>query len=394
MIKTDKMQIDFNNTERAFKNKTTADLKSAEWLFSLLNHPILGPLGKTFLKMALKLHLPVKPIIKATLYKHFVGGETLESSLPTVEKLAKQNVMSILDYAREGDDSEEEMENTFRELKRNIEFAAKHEHVAFSVFKMTGLASATILEKVSKNEKLNAEEEQAWQRIQERVENLCSTAHQLNVPLMIDAEDSWYQEAIDVLVRKMMQKYNKEQAIVINTYQMYRHDRLAYLKSDFKKAQEGGYHFGAKLVRGAYMEKERERALEKGYPSPINKTKEDTDRDYNAAVNFCMDHLDSTMLVVASHNDKSNQLAAERFLSMPYKKDYHYMWFSQLLGMCDHISNTLAVEGFNVAKYVPYGPVSTVTPYLIRRADENSSVAGQAKHEIKLLKKELKRRGK
>lgn len=391
---TAKSGIDFTNTERAFANRSTKDLKQAEWMFKMLNTPIISPIGKNLLKLAVKLHLPVKTIIKATLYRHFVGGENLQDCLPTVKRLAEHNVKSILDYSEEGRETEQDMEKAFRELLRNIEFASEHEYIPISVFKVTAIAPSSLLEKVSNGDELNENELTGWNKVIQRVDKLCNTAFFKNVPLMFDAEETWIQKAIDDLAIMMMSKYNKERIIVINTFQMYRKDRLDYLKRNFEEANMLGYKIGAKLVRGAYMEKERARAAEKGYPSPIQDTKEDTDRDYNEAVGICMDHLENIFLVVATHNEKSCTLAAEKMLTLPFKKNYEHLWFSQLLGMCDHISNTLAGEGFNVAKYVPYGPVASVTPYLIRRADENSSVAGQAKAELKLLKNEINRRKK
>lgn len=391
---TAEYDINFTDTARAFASRTTKDLKQAQWMFKMLNTPVISPIGKELLKLGIKLHLPVRPIIKATLYKHFVGGENLEDCLPTVKRLGEQNVKSILDYSEEGRESEEDMEKAFRELLRNIEFAATHENIPISVFKVTAIAPSDLLEKVSSGKELSADDIQNWNKVVQRVDKLCNTAFFKNVPLMIDAEESWIQKAIDDLAILMMSKYNKEKVTVINTYQMYRKDRLNFLKQCCEAANIAGYKLGAKLVRGAYMEKERARAAEKGYPSPIQDTKENTDRDYNEAVNSCMDYLENTFLVVATHNENSCRMAAERMLSLPFKKNFHHLWFSQLLGMCDHISNTLAGEGFNVAKYVPYGPVASVTPYLIRRADENSSVAGQAKVELALLKKEIKRRQK
>jgi proline dehydrogenase len=387
-----KIAIDFTDTEKAFANRSNSDLKQAELMFKLLNTPVISPIGKSLLKMSVKLHLPVKSLIKATLYKHFVGGENLEDCIPTVKRLASHRVKSILDFSEEGKESEAELDNTYKELLRNIVFGSTHENIPVTVFKMTGIAPADILEKVTSGRKLEADDQKRWERVEQRVESLCNEASKKNIPIMIDAEDSWMQGAIDQLALKMMAKYNKEKVMVINTYQLYRKDRLQFLMSNYRDAEASGYKIGAKLVRGAYMEKERARALEMGYASPIHETKKETDKDYNEAVNFCMDHLENIFLMVASHNENSCRKAAEKMLTLSYPKNYWNLWFSQLLGMCDHISNILAAEGYNVAKYVPYGPVESVTPYLIRRADENSSVAGQARIELSLLKKELARR--
>ena len=387
-------EIDFNNTSEAFKHKSTAELKEAAFMFEMLNHPILGKPGKSLLKFAINVGLPVKPVIKATLYKHFVGGETLEDCLPTVAKLAKSNVKSILDYSEEGLHNEAGFEKDFQELLRNIKFSGEHSNIPFAVFKTTAIASESILEKVSRGAELTAAEQEEWKKVYYRFDKLCNTAFFAKVPVMVDAEDSWIQKAIDDLTLEMMERYNKERVIVLNTYQMYKKSSLNYLVENIQYARENGFKIGAKLVRGAYMEKERKRAEEKGYPSPIQDTKEDTDRDYNEAVKLCIKNLDNMMVIVATHNEESSKLAADLIHETVYKNDHPTLWFSQLLGMCDHISFTLSAKGYNVAKYVPYGPVKAVTPYLIRRAEENSSVAGQAKKEIALIKNELAERRK
>ncbi|MGZ5282581.1 MAG: proline dehydrogenase family protein [Bacteroidia bacterium] len=384
--------IDFKNTSEAFKHKSTAELKEASFLFEMLNHPILGKPGKILLKFAVNFGLPVKPIIKATLYKHFVGGETLEDCLPTVAKLAKSNVKSILDYSEEGLHNEAGFEKAFQELLRNIKFSGEHEAIPFAVFKTTAIASESILEKVSSGKELNETEQAEWKKVCYRFDKLCNAAYFSKVPVMVDAEDSWIQKAIDDLTLEMMEKYNKDKVYVLNTYQLYKKDSLNYLKENLKYAQENNFKIGAKLVRGAYMEKERKRAEEKGYASPIQDTKADTDRDYDEAVRLCINHLDRMMLIVATHNEESSKLAANLIHHTVYRNDQPTLWFSQLLGMCDHITFTLSAHGYNVAKYVPYGPVNAVTPYLIRRAEENSSMEGQAKKEIALIKAELAQR--
>jgi proline dehydrogenase len=387
-----KLTINFDDTEKAFRHKSIRELKEAAWMFKMLNHRLLGELGKRLLKFSVKIGLPVKPFIKATLYKHFVGGETLEDCLPLVEKLAKSQVLSILDYSEEAKEHEEEIEAAFQELLRNVKFAGEHDHIPLTVFKPTAICSSDLLEKVSSGKELTLGEADYWKIVRYRFDQLCNTAFFSKVPIMIDAEESWIQLAIDDLALEMMRKYNKDRVTVINTFQMYRKDRLAYLMAVLNTATEENFRVGAKLVRGAYMEKERARAKEMGYQSPIQNTKADTDRDYNEAVTLCMKHLDKVFLVVATHNEYSSCLAAELIQETAYKNDHPYLWFSQLLGMCDHVSFTLAAHGFNVAKYVPYGPVKAVTPYLIRRADENSSVAGQAVKEMGLLHKEIRRR--
>jgi proline dehydrogenase len=386
--------INFDNTEEAFKNRSTQELKETEFLFKMLNHKVLGGIGKPLLKFAVKVGLPVKGIIKATLYKHFVGGETLEECLPLVEILEKNNVKAILDYSEEGKAEEKEIEHAFLSLLENIHFAGSHKKIPLTVFKPTAIGAHHLLERVSSGATLNSKEADAYKNFERRFEQLCEAAYSENIPIMIDAEEFSTQKAMDDMANRMMEKFNKERVTVINTFQMYRHDRLQYIKECHEMAKQNGYLFGAKLVRGAYMEKERARAIEKGYPSPINNTKEETDKAYNDAVRYCMSYIDEIFLFIGTHNEDSCRLGAELLDQSGKAKDFHHVWFSQLLGMCDHISFTLGHLGYNVAKYVPYGPVKTVTPYLIRRADENSSVAGQARKEMALLDKEIKRRKK
>jgi proline dehydrogenase len=386
------MAINFDNTEEAFKYRTTSELKQVNLLFKLLNHKIIGTVGKAFLKFAVNAGLPVKGLIKATLYKHFVGGETLEDCLPLVEKLEKNNVKAILDYSEEGKSDEKDIEHAFLALMENVKFAGAHPKIPLTVFKPTAIGAHAIFGKVSAGEKLKPVEDEAWKRIKARFDKLCETAYSLKIPIRIDAEEYSTQQAMDDLAHEAMEKYNKERVTVINTFQMYRNDRLDYLKKSHAVSRQKGYFYGAKLVRGAYMEKERKWAIEKGYPSPIHKTKAETDHAYNEAVRFCMEHIEDTFLFVGTHNEDSCRVAADLMEKAGLPNNHHHVWFSQLLGMCDHISFTLGHLGYNVAKYVPYGPVKTVTPYLIRRADENSSVAGQAKKEMALLQQELRRR--
>ncbi|MDQ3072830.1 MAG: proline dehydrogenase family protein [Bacteroidota bacterium] len=381
----------FSNTSKAYPHKSVSELKQTVWMFKMLNSTI-GKIGKSFLKWAINWHLPIRPIIKATLYKHFVGGEALEDSLIAVEKLNEFGVRSLLDYSEEAQDNENGFGNAFRELERNIIFASKHPALPFSAFKITAIGHSGILEKKSKGDELTGLEEEGWAKIQSRVARLCQAAADNGVYLLIDAEESWIQPAIDELANDMMAKHNRQRVSIINTYQLYRKDRLDALKSDFNRAVNEGYLFGAKPVRGAYQVKEHKRADEKGYRSPIQDSKAETDQDYNEAVSFCIKNLEKTLLVVATHNEESTRLAADLALSGAYPKNHNHLWFSQLYGMCDHLSFNLAGEGYNVVKYVPYGPVHSVTPYLIRRAEENSSVEGQAMKEINLLKKEIARR--
>ena len=394
MSLTEAAPLDFTDTKLAYQYKSTSEIRQAEWMFRLLNMPVSGPLGKSALKLAIKFGLPVKGAIKATLYKQFVGGETLEGCLPIAKKLAKFNVLSILDYSEEGKEAEADLEHAFNELLENIKFSSTHSNVAFSVFKPTAFISTSLLAKVSKGETLSDLEKAAWNKGFERFETLCRTAFEGRFPVMIDAEESWIQEAIDSITYQMMEKFNRTEVHVLNTFQLYRKDRLDSLKKQYEIAVSKGYKLGAKLVRGAYMEKERAHATAGSYPSPINDSKAETDAHYNEAVEFCITHLDNIMLFVGTHNESSCKLAAALMEKKALPHNHSGVWFSQLYGMSDNISFNLAAHGYNVAKYVPYGPVKSVTPYLIRRADENSSVAGQAKREIAMLKEEIIRRNK
>jgi proline dehydrogenase len=382
----------FDNTEIAFKSKSNNDLKRSYLLFKTLSHNSLVKTGGVLTQLSLRVRIPINWIVKPTIYKQFVGGETLEECTPVVDMLAKHNVKAILDYSVEGKESPEDIEAAMKETIRSIKNAAVHDNIPFAVFKPTAFTTSTVLEKVSAGAELTEEEEKEAENFRQRINTLCKTAHENNVPILIDAEDSWYQNFIDEVVNAMMAKYNKERAIVFNTFQMYRHDRLAFLKKSYEMALEGNYFLGAKFVRGAYMEKERERAEKMGYPSPIQPDKESTDRDYNAALKFCIDHIENLSVFNGTHNEYSSAYLAELMEEKKLAKDDPRVWFSQLYGMSDHISFNLGHMGYNVAKYLPYGPVKHVIPYLIRRAEENTSVKGQTGRELSLIMKEMKRR--
>ena len=387
--------VDFNNTEIAFKIKTDRELLRAYYLFRMIGSPLLTKIGNSIAYTALRLHLPVAWFVKPTVYAHFVGGETIEDCLPVVEKLALFGVKSILDYSVEGGENEEDFEKALKETLKTIDNAAKNDNVPFAVFKPTAFGPSKVLEKASIDEtKLNETEKQDLAGFRKRVGILCKTAYENNVPVLIDAEHSWYQNIIDKVVRENQEIYNKEKPIVYNTYQMYRKDRLDYLKADYEVARSGGYYLGAKFVRGAYMEIERERAERMGYPSPIHETKEATDRDFNAALKFCVERLDRISIFNGTHNEYSSRYLTELMDEHGIAKNDERCYFSQLYGMSDHISFNLAHAGYNVAKYVPFGPVRAVLPYLIRRAQENTSIAGQTSRELRLITAELNRRKK
>jgi len=384
--------LSFENTETAFRYKTNSDLWRAHMLFTAIANPGMVKVGKSLTYFALNMHLPIAWAIKPTLYKHFVGGETLDECEKTVKLLSKYKVKSILDYSVEGGKDRESIQRTLDETLRSVIHAAKHQDIPFSVFKPSALASQQVLTLATENVAIDSETAEAIRFFTDSVEKLCKTAWENDIPIMIDAEDSWYQPFVDQVVTVMMEKYNRQKAIVYNTLQMYRTDRLDFLKQALRKAEEGNYYLGMKFVRGAYMEKERLRAAEKGYPSPIQPDKEATDRNYDAGIAFSVAHLDRISVFNGSHNEKSNRLLTEMMEKQGLARDEKKIWFSQLYGMSDHISFNLADEGYNVTKYIPYGPVRNILPYLIRRAEENTAIAGQTGRELGLLEKERNRR--
>lgn len=384
--------ISFDNTEVAFSGKTNKDLERSYWLFKLVSNNTFVNIGRSLTSFAIQTHLPIKGMIKATIFKQFCGGETIEECEKTVRELGRFNIGTILDYSVEGKESEADFDSCMKETIATVNRAANDKNIPFCVFKVTGLARFDLLEKVSSREKLTLEEEKEWEKVMSRVDTICKTAHTLKVPVFIDAEESWIQQAIDDLAEWMMSRYNKERALIYNTYQLYRKDRLEFLMKSYTHAHKEKYFLGAKLVRGAYMEKERKRAEEKGYPSPIQDSKEDADRDYNAALKFCIAHIDRIAICAGSHNEKSSLYLIDLMKEKNIANNHPHVYFSQLLGMSDHISYNLAKNGYNVVKYVPYGPVREVLPYLIRRAQENTSVKGQTGRELSLIIKEKQRR--
>ncbi|MDX1349439.1 MAG: proline dehydrogenase family protein [Putridiphycobacter sp.] len=385
--------ISFDNTEIAFGSKSDSDLNWSYRLFSLMGKPWLVKVGKGLTNFAFALRLPVKGLIKKTIFKQFCGGESIQDCDQKIAQLHAFKIGTILDYSVEGKESVADLEATKNEIIETIKKSKGNEAIPFAVFKVTGVSRFSLLEKANTGiENLTDTEKREYAEVLLRIDAICKSAHSLDTPLFIDAEDSWIQDAIDNIVDAMMAKYNKEKAIVYNTLQMYRHDRLAFLKRSYEKAKSGGYYLGVKLVRGAYMEKERERAKAKGYPSPIQPDKFSTDRDYNLAIEFMVEHLDHIAICAGTHNEESSALMARLLIEKQIHRNHSHAYFAQLLGMSDHISFNLAHEGFNVAKYVPYGPIKEVMPYLIRRAEENTSVAGQMGRELALIVAEKKRR--
>ncbi|HIP32182.1 MAG TPA: proline dehydrogenase [Crocinitomicaceae bacterium] len=385
--------VSFDNTEIAFKSKSTKDLKRAYWLFKMVSNRTLVKIGKWATNVAIKLRLPIDGIIRKTIFKQFCGGISIKDSLSTSQELEKFNVQTILDYSIEGKTKEEDFDATVQEIILTILEAKNNDATPFAVFKMTGVCLFETLDKANNGvSELKDKDKQEYDKLINRIDAICNAAHSADVPVFVDAEETWIQNAIDQIVVEMSVKYNAKRAIVFNTLQMYRHDRLAYLQEQIKQAKEGNYFVGMKLVRGAYMEKERDRAEEKGYVSPIQPTKKATDKDFNEAVKFCVENIDIVSLCAGSHNEESAMILTELMEEHAISRDDKRIFFAQLLGMSDHISYNLAHEKYNVAKYVPYGPVKEVLPYLIRRAEENTSVTGQTTRELSLIIKERKRR--
>ncbi|MBP6358465.1 MAG: proline dehydrogenase family protein [Sediminibacterium sp.] len=392
------MNISFENTQNAFAYKSTKALKSAKLLFGFMGYPKLVQLGTNLVPALLKAGLPIKGIIRNTIFKQFVGGETLAETIPVAQMLAEHNVDVILDYGVEGKEGEENFDHATQVFIDVINHAASQKNIPFISIKVTGLASHELLQTLHEAPRLrsgihdNEIEQAAWDRVRERMYAICEAAAEKNIGVLVDAEESWIQDPIDRLTMEMMAEFNKQKAVVFNTIQLYRHDRLHFLRISHQIAEAQGFILGLKLVRGAYMEKERAVAIEKNRTSPIQVSKEATDADYDEAVRFCMDHIHSTAVIIASHNEQSNLLGAKLLDEMMLPHNHPHVHFSQLYGMSDTITFNLAKEGFNVSKYLPFGPIQDVIPYLMRRAQENTSVSGQTGRELMQLKRELARR--
>lgn len=386
-------KLDFFNTEIAFSNKSNKELKDTAWLFSMMNKPWLVNMGSKLGLIALKLRLPfTHTIIKNTIFRQFVGGTTLLECSKTIEKLYENKVQTILDYGAEAKTTEAEYNRTMNEFIRAIEFANTHDSVPVVTAKISGLARTGLLESIQKGESLTKETRKEYRSVLKRIDSICHVASEKGVGVFFDAEESWIQSTIDHLVILMMKRYNRGKVIVYNTFQMYRHDRLQFLFDSYDLAMQNGYMLGAKLVRGAYMEKENERALEQGYPTPIQPSKQATDDAYNTALRFCVENYKNLASCNASHNVESTLLQARLIKEGNMPRNHPHLNFCQLYGMSDNITFNLAHGGYNVAKYVPYGQITEVTPYLIRRAQENTAVTGEMSREYDLIAKEVKRR--
>ncbi len=387
-------KLSFDNLENSFAFRSTHEIRRAYWLFKAISFPSLVKVGSNLATGALKYHLPVKGLIRATIFRHFCGGEDINDCARTIERLGLLGVGSILDYSVEGKEDEVEFDHSCQEILSTVKRAQFDPNIPFSVFKVTGLGRIVLLEKVSNKDQLSSEEAAEYSRVKERVRKICEEGYHLNVRVFIDAEETWIQPAIDEMTTQMMEKYNKEKAIIYNTVQLYRHDRLEFVKTSHQRAVEGNYFLGLKLVRGAYMEKERERAKANGYPSPIHADKAASDKDYDAALRYCVQYIDRIAICAGTHNENSSLLLTRLMAENNISPNDERIYFSQLLGMSDHISFNLAKAGYRIAKYVPYGPVAAVLPYLTRRAQENTSIAGQMGRELSLLTAELRRRKK
>lgn len=397
--------ISFDNTESAFAYKTDKELRKAKFVYSLMGIGWLVKAGTRLTPWAIKKHLPVNGIIRNTIFKQFVGGETLQETARVADRLAQYNVQVILDYGVEGKEGEENFDHAAEEFIKVIQYAATQSNIPFMSIKVTGFIRFGLLEKLDAAansnsgvegrihlEALNDNEKEEWQRAINRLIKICEAAERNNVGVLVDAEETWIQDPVDAITMQMMERFNKTKVVVYNTVQLYRHDRLQFLKDSLQEVQRKNFILGAKLVRGAYMEKERARATEMNYPSPIQPDKENTDRDFNAAVQFCIDHLDKLFLIVASHNEYSNLYATQLLKQNNLPLNHARVHFSQLFGMSDNITFNLAKAGCSVSKYLPFGPLKDVIPYLMRRAQENSSVSGQTGLELQLIKTELRRR--
>jgi proline dehydrogenase len=381
----------FDNTKVAFSLKSNSELLRANFLYNMIQNQSLVRIGSAITKFALKAHLPVEGIIRATVFNHFCGGVTEDNCIPTIDLMYTKGVSSVLDYSVEGKENESEFDETLAKILKVIDFGKVNKAIPFAVFKPTGLGRFALFQKITEKESLTPAEEAEWMRVKARFVTICEAAHAQDFPLLIDGEESWMQDAADNLIEEMMERYNKKRPLVFNTLQMYRHDRLDYLKALNDRAIEKGFFIGMKVVRGAYMEKERERAEEKGYESPICIDKRATDENFDAAALYMMDRPNMA-LFAGTHNEHSTYLVMDWAKKYGIEKKDKSLWFGQLYGMSDNISFNLSKSGYNVAKYLPFGPVKDVMPYLIRRAEENTSVAGQTSRELELIGAERKRR--
>lgn len=384
--------VSFSDTKIAFASKTDKELRFSFFIFRMMQYRLFVSISSYLSLLALKLYLPVIPIIKATVFRQFCGGESMEEGSKVAKKLGNSGIGAILDFAVEGSSKEKDFEETKKEIIRVIEFAKKNPDIPFACLKPTGIARLALLEKVSAEKALSVKEKTEFENIRKRLNEICAAAFQYDKPVYIDAEETWIQPAIDALAEEMMKKYNSQRPIISTTLQMYRHDRLDYLKNLIANSRKEGYYLGVKIVRGAYIEKENKRARDLGYPSPINPTKQKTDNDYNEAMKLIIANINHVELCAGTHNEESCMVVISEMKKYGLSNNHPHIWFSQLYGMSDHISYNLAAAGYNVSKYLPYGPVRSTIPYLVRRAQENTAIAGQMGKELILITKEIQRR--
>jgi proline dehydrogenase len=385
--------LSFDDTRIAFEAKSDTELRKMYALFAAMNNGSLVKTGGGLMKTALKFSLPgTKFLIKHSIFKQFCGGETIAECKPVIAELGRYHIGTILDYSVEGTGNDQSFDRTRDEILATIKLAATTPNIPFSVFKVTGLMPTVLLEKVQAGAALTETEQTTFERGRQRLDALCASAHQHGVRLFVDAEESWFQQTIDDLAEAMMQRYNQERAIVWNTYQLYRHDRLEALQGAHDRAEQAGYYLGVKLVRGAYMEKEARTAKQRGYQNPINPSKQHTDDLYNESLRYCVAHIDRISLCAGTHNEASSLLLTQLMQEAGLAPGDERVWFAQLYGMSDNLSYNLAHAGYHTAKYVPYGPVEAVMPYLLRRADENTAISGQSSREFLLIQRELRRR--
>lgn len=386
------MEKIFNNTEKAFSLKSNSELNRAHFLFQMIGKPELVKIGTSLTNFALQFHLPVEGIIRKTVFDHFCGGVSEQDCLQVVAKMHTKGVSSVLDYSVEGKEEEAQFDACLKMTLKTIDFAKENKAIPFAVFKPTGLGRIDLYEKVGLKATLSANEQEEWNRVVARFEKICQYAFDNDVQILVDGEETWMQDAADDLVEKMMGKFNTKKALIFNTLQLYRWDRVPYLKELHQRAKANGYHIGMKLVRGAYMEKEAKRAEEKGYKNPICESKQATDDNFNEGLNYMLDNITEMAIFAGTHNEESSYLLMNMMQEKGISNNDSRIWFGQLYGMSDNISYNLADNGYNVAKYLPFGPVRDVMPYLIRRAQENTSVAGQTGRELALIISERNRR--
>lgn len=385
-------EVDFSNTKVAFHLKSDAELERAYFLFKMIANEPLVKIGTMMTNFAIKARLPVEGLIRSTVFDHFCGGVTESDCMPVVDKMFTKGVCSVLDYSVEGQANEENFDAVLEKTLTLLDFVKEKDAIPFAVFKPTGFGRFALFQKIGEGAELTPDEQSEWIRVEDRFHKVCAKTQEMEVRLLIDAEESWMQDAADALIEKMMRIYNTDRPYIYSTLQMYRWDRMDFLKEQHRKAKEGGYYLGYKLVRGAYMEKENTRAEERGYPTPICSSKAETDANFDTAVRYILDNVKEISLFAGTHNEASSKLVVDLMQEKGMASNDENIWFGQLYGMSDHISYNLSLNGYNVAKYLPFGPVRDVMPYLIRRAEENTSVAGQTSRELELIQREMKRR--